>query len=129
MREIKFRAWDAGATEMHYDYISSKKEYTDWGATNDPTYELHRDIILMQFTGLEDKNGRDIYEGDVVKHYHPTLLADFLADGEVVWSPKEHQYTYQGWYVKPPDKHAVLIGSSVEYEIIGNIYENSELLH
>jgi len=54
MREIKFRAWDK---DLH-------KMYNKWTVIPDDD----RSHILMQYTGLKDKNGKEIYEGDIVKH-------------------------------------------------------------
>ena len=112
MRELKFRAWDRIDKRMitieRFSQIPS-----NW-----------RDVMdLMQFTGLHDKNGKEIYEGDVLR---------FIIDDEVYrtqpveWKP-EFGLFYAGINVGeycPEDMWAC----EDVYEVIGNIYENPELL-
>lgn len=98
-RQIKFRAWD-------YDEEIMRKNWTDVGVTH-----LDR-IVLMQFTGLLDKNGKEIYEGDILKGKN---LEGFDEVAPVKWD-------YVQWY--PLAGHRAF----EECEVIGNIYENPELL-
>jgi uncharacterized phage protein (TIGR01671 family) len=103
MRKIKFRAWDKKAKEFVYyeNYLP-------------PRYK-----IVCQFTGLLDKNGKEIYEGDIV-------LTEF-GNFEVYWRQK-----YGGWYIRKSDGHieflAPNLGNPHTLEVIGNIYETPELL-
>lgn len=112
MRQIKFRV-------PHFNYNGSFSHFSYWGAidngtfvspssTNNTTKGWHQ-----QFTGLHDKNGVEIYEGDVVRS--ETYNMD---KKEVRWS-----YTYWSPFL--------YYMSSVEeyFEVIGNIYENPELLN
>jgi hypothetical protein len=105
MREIKFRAWDG--VEM---YHSERKlwrifnEHADWQA-------------IMQFTGLKDKNGKEIYEGDVVTADMKGITVKAL----VRYSEEKAMFGLS------------LIGMAPFYEfrdleVIGNIYENQELV-
>jgi uncharacterized phage protein (TIGR01671 family) len=136
-RVLKFRAWDGLTREMWYFALDDKERNVPWLAAN---------CELMQFTGLTDKNGKDVFEGDVVS-LDGNMTADdslgFLPNGwtfseedkyVVVWDDK-----LAGWVLKmdtEPDSaynakymnHArgLLLQGSVE--IIGNIYENSDLL-
>lgn len=151
MREIKFRAWD-GERMWHdvqdaYDYLGM-----DGDAYNSPinfsSFGLVIDLAKekglpapMQFTGLKDKNGKEIYEGDFIVCKSYPFYGDALRDkptfnelnyvGEVYCWEEE-----AGFYV---DLHAVsnrVRGSSVggglsdyvDCYVIGNIYENPELL-
>lgn len=117
MREIKFRAWDDKTKVMSFDEsmgdVLCEKEYD----------KPH--LILMQFTGLKDKKGKEIYEGDIIKvKDHP----DFSALGEigfVFWDNEEQSYFYgvkDGW------SDLLCTPETKQLEVIGNIYENPELI-
>ena len=147
MREIKFRALDEGKKKMIYPVYQNgdgleKKHlliYSDsWGICDSnakPTkkrpllYELiltgnQGDGFLMQFTGLKDKNGKEIYEGDIVKadsSYHiwgGAKLKVFY--GEVKFEPE------RGYYCVFKDTNRTDIDKN-HIEVIGNIYQNPEL--
>lgn len=123
MREIKFRAWDS-----KYKKMSSFKSMQNSavfaianGLDSDqfivlPKYE---NITLMQYTGLKDKNGTEIYEGDILNHhYHKEI-------GDIRW--EEKRATFLLFYTDGL-KDGLLSVDSPSYEVIGNIYENPELL-
>ena len=74
---------------------------------------IRGEINLMQYTGLKDKNGKEIYEGDVVK------CPDLLGDWVVKWKDL-------GWIIRNGDGLTTNLHSS--QEIINNIYENPEFL-
>ncbi len=85
-------------------------------------YVVPKDFVLMQSTGLHDKNGKEIYEGDIVKL---KLTNEFnsteIRIGECFWNDKTAQWTFKfesNWEYPACDWVA----------IIGNIYENPELL-
>lgn len=111
MREIKFRAWDK-ITEKFIEQADLKISgdnviyYCDICDTA---------LIVMQYTGLKDRQGREIYEGDIVKFDYRGL---FLK-GEVVFSNG-------GWELKGVDygEHFRLIEIVHLCEVVGNIYEN-----
>jgi len=102
MREIKFRGWDKERKYMFYDAVAVVfVEYEDKG-------------IIMQYTNLKDKNGKEIYEGDILD-----------INGMLFNRPKDCPYVVDMPYVF---YHESLLKLE-EREIIGNIYENKELLN
>ena len=121
-REIKFRAWSK-ATEkmMDWDFIKSH------GNLNKLLCLGH--VKVMQFTGLTDKNGKEIYEGDIIR-----LRTNFLknAKKEEPEDYSEHIYTvtfFDGMFALCrglPFNNGFVTGGVIE--IIGNVFENPELL-
>jgi len=131
MREIKFRAFFYDGSnyetgEMFTGREAWNENYIEWDDKNklSPTDKC---TILMQYTGLKDKNGVEIYEGDVLAlwEYETKFPARKYNDDSnciVEWSVK-----FGGWYDIRHD-HRINIYPSDRYEIIGNIYQNPELL-
>ncbi len=124
MREIKFRAWNKPTNEMNY-YVEHYT-YADgsWGCsagTNNNPIGNSENFILMQYTGLKDKNGKEIYEGDIIRIKHPFKDRNFEGTVEFMghhWNCKDFYFTH---FDSPGD----LLSEGTEYiEIIGNIYEN-----
>jgi hypothetical protein len=118
MREIKFRAWDAVIKLMHYqdDFEHhSELEALRCLLQKAGTYFLP----LMQFTGLLDKNGKEIYEGD-------WLCGEDGLPGNVYFDSD-----HLAWFVDFGGDFEInpLADLGIEYfEVTGNIYENPELL-
>ena len=148
MREIKFRAWDKVDKRMiinKQDFIplmvtshgvmklDPKVEYEAWYFVERTSYRFE----LMQYTGLKDKNGKEIYEGDIVERRRERGLVDFNDrnfGGILGWNLLQYQYVpyeKEGWvyaekgeygrlpeiefyYGCPPDK---------SWEVVGNIFE------
>ena len=140
MREIKFRAWDVFRKRISLvkclEYISgginvSVNPYVDPDAetaTFVDENEVLDDCILMQFTGLLDKNGKEIYEGDVVTAPYrkgPQLIF-FGVGGE--GEPADTVGAYTGWCIGDEECTGFTQYETGQYEVIGNIYENPELL-
>jgi len=119
-REIKFRAFDDGVMlYSHNNTINNSNIQNEWFFNS-----IREDAIVMQYTGLKDKNGKEIYEGDIC-----TMFTD--APTEVVFKDGAFGYDDQSWYFISFDQNqwfAWKEGASDNIEIIGNIYENPELL-
>ena len=104
-RPIKFRAWDAHDKKM--------LEWLEVQKLPMLTLEMTLGTPFMQFTGLLDSKGKEIYEGDIVKR---------SKSYEVIW------LGYGWWLRNIKDGASFPIGRYEVYEIIGNIYESSGLL-
>ena len=79
-----------------------------------------------QYTGLTDKNGKKIFEGDIVKHYNHCRIKEYSEDiGRVFYYAETCRFLRTSKLF--PD-NCLEIYSSCEYEVIGNIYDNPELL-
>ena len=114
MREIKFREFDKNKGTMdEFIYDLNFKE--------DETHKeihLYHDEILMQYTGLKDKNGVEIYEGDIVNYMYRSWNDGGMGDKI---KTKEVKFREGGFNCFTLDIFGV--------EVIGNIYENKELLN
>lgn len=109
--------------------IVNGDDYVWMIGTNDIWIEVLDDFsphvteqVLMQSTGLEDKNGVEIYEQDIAKGILRYGSKEFI--GEVVWNG--YNLTYD--LVNDHDNKGYALSSLYELEVIGNIYENPELL-
>ena len=135
-RVIKFRAWDK-RTECYlydiqdaYDTLSGHVKYDDG---ENACYDedcfgdfLDNDrYVVEQFTGLRDKNGRSIYEDDIVK-MHQVVLSP---DDKIGWVEYTAQYGYSIRFGNRRCRQSDWANDEVaKYEVIGNIWENPELL-
>jgi len=130
MREIKFRAWDGekmhSPIEWSNNGVSYPNEYIHDNCPNEGNlallYNIGRGgVEMLQWTGLIDKYGVEIYEGDIIKLYGlPNARFQAVFKNQ-----------YMGGWILMHKKHEVSLGArdKNELEVIGNIYENPELLH
>ena len=136
IRELKFRAWCEGTKKMYYcDWqdiayevgaefpnssnttaVYENTEYSEEGNGNNP---------LMQFTGLHDKNDKEIYEGDIVKAAITGVVKFGHYDNGLDYELREVGY---GYYIENSEGNIFSLDIDVTCEVIDNIYENSELL-
>lgn len=125
-RELKFRAWDEKGGMVHnllmHDHDDNVPELNYWLAL------MQRNAPLMQYTGLKDKNGKDIYSGDILEWSSRDTDNSIMRDNYVV-KFKNGCFRIEGkkksdWETFEEDKDTI----KKQMKIIGNIYENPELL-
>lgn len=136
MRDIKFRAWDNHGSMREVFGLDKHSLYFDEGPPKDGIYgeepTITRDArsawVLMQYTGLKDRNGIEIYEGDILD-----LDSGSESDciGAVIF--EYGCFCYKADWIKDgqhyPELKAYTEISFCDVEVIGNIYENPELLN
>ena len=127
MREIKFRAWDTVMKDWVPMGLNSISELVFIAVGKQPgrftidTFDSEAErFILMQFTGLKDKNGKEIYEGDVIQNLIGTA-------GEIMFSQTINGY-FTGFGVQYKDTKSHWGINPLECEVIGNVHEHPSLL-
>lgn len=146
-REIKFRAWYTGNphpldpnniedyeraqminnVQNLYDGMGVDKNPITGGISSFGDLLSDEHFVVMQFTGLHDKNGKEIYEGDVVRDCL-TMRVYLVRFGFCI------KYAFNGWYLETIDEYQAPINNDSDsdrnhmIEVIGNIHENPKLL-
>ncbi len=133
MREIKFRAWSKSENLMGevtgFRFSKSQHPFVNArfrknGKTVDEGYHFGQEdgcdnVILMQFTGLYDKNGNEIYEGDIVTGLfnHTDIIGHIVYGSDATF------------FINRKGLYGIGLNNAEDWlEVIGNIYENQELL-
>ena len=119
MRPIKFRAWDEDSNFMEYF-----EDFREWTCLEDAEHFYNKagdGLIWMQYTGLKDENGKEIYEGDIIEF-----------DGNILLITLGEDYLTLGYEtLKYKDKNVIpdirLYRCGELSRIIGNRFENPEL--
>jgi len=122
MREIKFRQWDSVHKRMEYG--AGAKKPSGWVGFSNVSWDRYP---IMQYTGLKDKNGREIYEGDVVHYKCVSGCLRFDMKGLITWKHGAY-YFYNFNFNNMPgilNEHE----NQKYLEVIGNKHEHSELLN
>lgn len=124
MREFKFRAWDKGNSlmcEVEQITFDENREITFLAVWNEEYGLQEAEPIthfeLMQYTGLRDKDGKEIYEGDIVRSNYGNLVKVVFTKG-----------SFKIASLVSPNRNLCLLEYPQFVKVIGNIYENPELL-
>ena len=138
MREIKFRAWNEENQRMSQGeslLVMLRSEHDNGIAEGmigmsqygcDSEKEHYGHLIFLLYTDLKDKNGKEIYEGDIIKHFMPNTQwenEEIIYDNEYSmfrFADSLWPYTSLGEWLKE-------IWTQRSFEVIGNVYENPEL--
>jgi uncharacterized phage protein (TIGR01671 family) len=141
-REIKFRAWDVKNQQMIAPtesglsiemYLDGSFAVMQLNEDNGKWYDREGDDFeLMQYTGLKDKNGVEIYEGDIIKITWQTYSTGGYFQSDDAYCEHEHittvEYNKLAFVFKSKNEKVFMIPKKSDIEVIGNIYENPELL-
>ena len=135
MREYKFRAYDLQGEQMRYD-ITGFEFFNDGemsGIFIDGDFYDKKEIALMQYTGIKDENGKEIYEGDIIEFSYDMFVGDFdtfVAKGKIVFEEGAFYVEVFENERTTEDEAYLLYSINLDtIEVIGNIYENKELLN
>ena len=129
MRKIKFRAWTGNIMLYFSDGTGATDSFTiffdgSWDYKDGNGLEWSGEKELMQFTGLQDSKGKDIYEGDILNGIGE------IKNYTVIWGDTGFILNFK--YGKWGDLHkfpSVCKACNFELEVIGNIHENLKLLN
>lgn len=121
-RQYKFRAWEKKLKEM---ITVSTIDFRKGMINTDSLWRYFHEVELMQYTGLTDKNGREIYEGDILRLLNSDVLCEVVYETPSFcrrWlNPKVSN-------VRGVEIESMAHNTHVAYEVIGNIYEHKQLL-
>ena len=123
MKEIKFRAWDKTLNKIHC-WSVIENHFTFEELLDDNFFEA------MQYTGLKDKNGTEIYDGDYIRYSMRTINGSIYTHVCRVFQHESGTWRIEGYH---EDNHSyetkgTVYAAHLICEVIGNIYENPELV-
>ena len=124
MRELKFRAWDKSQKYMAYQGSPDLETLSSF------MFHFGEDIVL-QSTGFLDKNENEIFEGDILSDWNEVDGKQVQSYLQVFWCNNDGAWKLDSSFNQDKSSGDLLSEelSSFVYEISGNIYENTELLH
>ena len=122
MKEIKFRVWDKTLNKIHC-WSAIENHFTFEELLDDNFFEA------MQYTGLKDKNGTEIYDGDYIRYSTRTINGSIYTHVCRVFQHESGTWRIEGYH---EDNHSyetkgTVYAAHLICEVIGNIYENPEL--
>lgn len=138
MREIKFRAWDKEQKDL-FEVVAinykKKRVYSSWNDLDGKNlYAEFDQAVLMQCTGSKDKNGVEIFEGDIVRGedlFSPIGIYEIAWNDYIKgWAYKNHDISDSSYPDEVKKRGFVFSGAlftKTNVEVIGNIFENPEL--
>lgn len=127
MRLIKFKIWDKKNKKWHIQYPNCGSFFSIWKDGTISRDSEDDDYIFVEFTGLKDKNSKEIYEGDIIG-LPPDNVHGVVGFGEHNVIEDYYMYSAYGWYLKDAKTESGILTEDLkQVEIIGNAFEHPEL--
>ena len=132
MREIKFKVWDEETKRMYSqkDVIVCFDNIGEDVYTKDDIPRALYDYKLMQYTGMKDADGKEVYEGDIIKIISENVITGWDDVGIIVYDEEYGSYCLEGFDGAYMDEYWDVNNLVIKADmyVIGNKYENKEIL-